>query len=193
MFKDLIVFPLRPMLAKNTLFLDRDGVLNHVVMRGEEISSPRCLEEFRIAEDIDALASTEVQENWNLVVISNQPDLSRRKIDMGLLNCFQQKLSARIPINAIYICPHDSSHGCDCRKPKCGLIKRFRDQYPMKKGQEFLIGDRHSDQQCAMNADIPFILRRRDYNQDLTGTSQYVINSLNEIDLFLRKGLAHEF
>ena len=33
---------------KNTLYLDRDGVLNEVVMRGEELSSPRLIDELNI-------------------------------------------------------------------------------------------------------------------------------------------------
>jgi D-glycero-D-manno-heptose 1,7-bisphosphate phosphatase len=186
-FKNPIVFIFRPILAQNTLFLDRDGVLNHVVIRGEEISSPRHIEEFKVTEDIDALASTEIKKNWNLVVISNQPDLSRGRIDIELLNCFQDELNKRIPINAIYICPHQSSHSCDCRKPGYGLIKKYRRDYPNLNGWELLVGDRYCDQQCAVNANIPFILRCRDYNQDLLDTSKYIINSLYEIHSFLRK------
>ena len=38
-------------LNKNNLFLDRDGVINDVVIRNGKISSPRSLEEFFFAKD----------------------------------------------------------------------------------------------------------------------------------------------
>jgi D-glycero-D-manno-heptose 1,7-bisphosphate phosphatase len=186
-FNNPIVYELRPSLVQNTLYLDRDGVLTQIVMRGEEISSPRSLEELRFSDDIEALAAEEITNNWNLVIISNQPDLSRGRIDLKLLDHIKDELNVRLSVNAIYICPHQSHHLCDCRKPKHGLIKKYRQDNPGLKGQELFIGDRPADQQCAANAQIPFILRRRQYNSDLLNKSKYVINSLYEIDPILRK------
>ena len=65
-----LIYRYRSMRAANTLFLDRDGVLNDEVIRGSEVSSPRCLEEVRIACDIDALGKPEIVENWRLVMVS---------------------------------------------------------------------------------------------------------------------------
>ena len=174
---------LRPLGSSNTLFLDRDGVLNEVVMREEEVSSPRDRGEFRICEDLVALAAPELQ-SWNLVVVTNQPDLSRGLIDEALLDDFHNSLAERIPINAFYICPHLSTYGCGCRKPARGLIDRFRQDHPVG-GFEIFIGDRESDQQCARNAQIPFALRKRSYNSGLEASSDLTLDTLWAVESVL--------
>jgi D-glycero-D-manno-heptose 1,7-bisphosphate phosphatase len=161
--KDPLIFSLRPLVSENTLFLDRDGVLNHAVMRGSEISSPRSLNEFRIAEDIDALATPEIVRYWNLVIVSNQPDISRGRIDIEFLKEIHKMLNRRIPLNEVYICPHQQLDGCLCRKPGIGLIQLFRHNHPNLKGKECMVGDRICDRDCAIKAGISFVLRKRPY------------------------------
>lgn len=160
--------------AANTLFLDRDGVLNHAVIRGATVSSPRRWEEFRLAEDIEALAASAIRERWNLVVITNQPDLSRGTMNEHLLQRFHDALAERIPLTAVYVCPHTASEGCLCRKPKTGLIGRFRREHPGLGGKELFVGDRGTDLQCAEEAGVPFVLRLRHYNRELRRVAQCI-------------------
>lgn len=181
------ILHLKPLTARNTLFLDRDGVLNHAIIRGNEISSPRCLEEFKVVSDIDALASPYIRENWNLVIITNQPDLNRGWIDMQLLKRFHDEITQHISLNAIYLCPHLRIDNCACRKPASGLIQCFREDHPHLDGREMLIGDGINDQRCAKAAKIPFVLRQRHYNRDLIEKSEFVIRDLKEIEKLVRK------
>lgn len=171
--KEPMVFSFRPVKATNTLFLDRDGVLNHAVLRKSEISSPRSLDEFKIADDIDALAVPEIVQHWNLVLVSNQPDLARGEIDLVFLKEIHEIISHRIPLNEVYICPHQQSDGCTCRKPRMGLIQRFRNNHPELNGKECMVGDRISDWNCALKAKIPFVLRKRPYSTKLTKLTAY--------------------
>ena len=176
--------------APGTIFLDRDGVLNHVVLRGTEISSPRSVEEFRVVEDIDALADHDIIAHWNLVVITNQADLSRGWINMQLLKHIHDRIGERISLNAVYICPHLSSDNCSCRKPRCGLIDRFRNDHPhLARGREYFVGDRKSDQACAEAARIPFVLRLWHYNQALLKTTQFVVETLGDLKGVLKNGV----
>ena len=85
MIKTPFVFRLKEPQASNTLYLDRDGVLNEAVIRGAEISSPRNLHELNICNDIDSLARPNIVENWNLVIITNQPDISRKLINLNFI------------------------------------------------------------------------------------------------------------
>ncbi len=180
-----LVFTFRPLTAANTLFLDRDGVLIHPVLRGLEVSSPRCLEEVRIADDIDALAATDITRHWNIVVVSNQPDLARGRINLKLVKGIHERISRRIPLNAVYICPHQQSDGCVCRKPRLGLIQRFRSDHPESGGKECMVGDRFSDRDCAQNAGIPFVLRKRPYNEELALSTVLVIDNLWDLRILL--------
>ncbi len=167
-------------MKKDTLFLDRDGVLNEVVMRGDEISSPRILSELVIADDINFLNQETVTSNWNLVVVSNQPDIARGTIDIAFVEAVLGKINEVIPLNAAYICPHQALDDCVCRKPKPGLIEQFRADHPEASGRQWMIGDRNVDFDCAAAAETPFILRKRPYNEGLAAKSKRVISNLGD-------------
>lgn len=178
---NLITFILRPLRSTNTLFLDRDGVLNHVLLRGSEISSPRSMEEFRIVDDIDALVDSDIIRDWNMVIVTNQPDISRNEIGIELLIAINDIIGDRIPINEVYICPHLKSDNCNCRKPKIGLIDAFRNNHPHLDGVECMVGDSTTDLNCAINANIPFILRKREYNSEVATVADHVVDDLYDI------------
>jgi len=136
MANEPIVFKFKNPEAPNTLYLDRDGVLNDVIIRGTEISSPRKLKEIKITNDLDIFEKPEILNKWNFVIISNQPDIERGLIDEKFLEEVNNRIRLRIQLNAAYICPHHKLDNCSCRKPKTGLIDRFRLDYPHIKGQE---------------------------------------------------------
>jgi len=182
-----LIFSFRPLKAANVLFLDRDGVLNQTVLRKSEVSSPRLLEEIKIAEDVSALAESEIVSHWNLVVISNQPDLARGTINIEFINAVNNLINQSVPLNAVYICPHQESDHCICRKPEAGLIQLFRRDHSHVKGKECLVGDRSNDRDCAIKAEIPFVLRKRSYNSNIESSIQYAIDDLKDLKHILRK------
>ena len=63
------------------LFLDRDGVINEVVFRNGEPSSPRKIEEF-IVEQSTINIINECSKEYLIFIVSNQPDVKRGKIDI---------------------------------------------------------------------------------------------------------------
>ena len=179
-----IVFRFKNPEAPNTLYLDRDGVLNEAVIRGSEISSPRNLKELKISSDIFALASPNIVRNWNLVIITNQPDISRGLINLTFVDEINNKIVSILPINVVFACPHQRKDACSCRKPKIGMIEQFRLDYPDIKGKELFVGDRKSDFECTQKAQIPFILRKRDYNTDLCDLAYLTIDDLSYFKSF---------
>jgi D-glycero-D-manno-heptose 1,7-bisphosphate phosphatase len=181
-----LVLKYKPLTKVNTLFLDRDGVLNRAVLRGSEVSSPRSRDELVLSEDISALAESPITDDWNLIIVSNQPDLTRGRIDLGLVEYINQSILDRIPLNASYICPHVAADGCGCRKPKTGLIDRFKKDFPQAVEKMVLVGDRDTDRGCAERAGMDFILRRREYNAQDKSSEKYSVVSLYELNLLLR-------
>jgi len=188
MLNEPLVFSFRPLTAENTLFLDRDGVLLHPVMRGDEVSAPRSIKEIQVEEDIDALAQPGITRNWNMIVVSNQPDLSRGRFGMEFMDEVHRRINERIPLNAAYICPHLQSENCNCRKPKIGLLERFHKDHPNRGGKKYLVGDRSSDYDCARKAGMQFVLRKRPYNSGLASETPLLINNLWELGDLLNIG-----
>jgi D-glycero-D-manno-heptose 1,7-bisphosphate phosphatase len=181
-----IVFRFKNPEAPNTLYLDRDGVLNDAVIRGAEISSPRNMKELKISNDIIALTSPNIVKNWNLVIVTNQPDISRGLIDLNFVDEINNKIIAILPINVVYACPHQREDACFCRKPKIGMLEQYRLDYPEINGNELFVGDRKSDLECAKRAQITFVLRKRDYNTDLYDLSDSTIDGLSSIENYAK-------
>lgn len=44
-----------------------------------------------------------------------------------------------------FICPHDTADGCNCRKPKTGLLEQAQNKYGLNFEDCYVIGDRWSD------------------------------------------------
>ena len=183
---EILIFQHRPLVKAKTLLLDRDGVLNKVITRGSEISSPRFRGELVLSDDISALAEPPIANDWNLIVVSNQPDLARGRIDLDLVKYINWSIMQHIPLNASYICPHVAADGCRCRKPKTGLIERFKKDFPQAVEKMVLVGDRDTDQECAKRAGVDFILRRQEYNIYMTNVNQ-ALESLLDLPTMLQR------
>ena len=138
------------------LILDRDGVLNKVVMRGEIKSSPRTLKELEMPDDHKKIKLILKEINLKIVVATNQPDLSRNLLDFQTHEQIIKKISQTydIPINNFLVCPHDDDANCNCRKPKPGMIIEALRKFKVKPNEAVMIGDSLKDLQAATSAKV---------------------------------------
>lgn len=148
----------------NTIYLDKDGVLNRAIRRNNKISSPRRNNEIEIKKDLTSIKQF-AKNKFNLVIISNQPDVSRKLINKKFLYYNLKLIKKHIPICSALICPHLKSMKCDCRKPKDELIRIFRGQFPNSTKKELFIGDQPTDQKCALNLKIKFIKVKNSFSK----------------------------
>ena len=140
---------------KPAAFFDRDGVLN---VDKHYICQPEDLTWIAGAQDAVALLN---RLDYYVFVVTNQSGVARgfyRSEQVEALHCFmQQQLHAvGAKIDAFYYCPHHPDHGgpCACRKPQPGMILQAMREYPVNRDRSFLIGDKQSDLQAAVNAGI---------------------------------------
>ena len=113
--------------AGKLIVLDRDGVINHD--SEQFIKSP---DEWRpIAGSLEAIARLN-HAGYRVVVATNQSGVGRGLFDMGTLNAIHDKMHRALAqvggrIDAVFYCPHTADTGCDCRKPKPGLLQGIGD------------------------------------------------------------------
>ena len=161
-----------PILIRNTksfyssnklIYLDRDGVLLEPVMRGNNVSSARCIDEIKICSDAAYFCEKLNSAGYSLIVISNQPDIGRGLIDLDFIYQTNKIISKNIDIDFYLYCPHQHFEECICRKPKPGMINYFRATFCPKPTREIMVGDRVIDYDCAVAADIEFFLKCQPY------------------------------
>lgn len=111
------------------IILDRDGVINYD--SDQFIKNP---EEWKpLPGSLEAIARL-TQAGYRVVVATNQSGVGRGLFDMPTLNAIHEKMHKACAhmggrIDAVFFCPHAADAGCNCRKPKSGMIHEIVERY----------------------------------------------------------------
>jgi D-glycero-D-manno-heptose 1,7-bisphosphate phosphatase len=134
---------------KKVVILDRDGVINQD--SNEYIKSPQ--EWIPINGSIEAIAKLS-HAGYQVIVATNQSGIARHLFNMGSLVQIHNKMYRLVEeagghIDGIFFCPHGPDDGCDCRKPKTGLLTDIADRLNISLEGVPMIGDSIRDLQAA--------------------------------------------
>jgi D-glycero-D-manno-heptose 1,7-bisphosphate phosphatase len=171
------------------VFLDRDGVLNRALVRNRKPYAPRSLGEFRLlpgtAEAVRELKSV----GFLIIVVTNQPDVGHGLTTPQTLAAMHARLSERLPVDAILVCPHRQDAGCACRKPKPGMIHQAETDWGINVRRSYLVGDRPTDIVAGRAAGLYTVFLDRGYAEPLLERPDATVGSLRQA---VRKILARE-
>jgi D-glycero-D-manno-heptose 1,7-bisphosphate phosphatase len=132
-------------MARRAVFLDRDGVLNRVLLRNGKPHPPRSIKEMTIPQGVGPALARLRGAGFLLIVLTNQPDIARGSLTWADLDAMHEHMSRLLPLDAFRVCDHDDSSGCPCRKPKPGLIIRAANDFGIDRTTSFMVGDRWRD------------------------------------------------
>ena len=129
--------------------LDRDGVINFD--SDVYIKSPA---EWRpIPGSIEAIARLK-QNGYRVAAATNQSGIGRGLFDMATLNAINDKMMEMVfrhggRIDALFFCPHTEVEGCNCRKPKTGMLEEIAARFHTELKGVPCVGDSLKDMQAA--------------------------------------------
>jgi D-glycero-D-manno-heptose 1,7-bisphosphate phosphatase len=127
------------------VFLDRDGVLNRCYARGGTTRPPADVGELEILPGVPGALARLHEAGFPLVVVTNQPDVARGRQSRAAVEAINARLRAALPLTDVLTCCHDGPDGCDCRKPKPGMLREAARRWGLDLARSFLVGDRWSD------------------------------------------------
>lgn len=127
------------------VFLDRDGVLNVAVVRDGKPYPPPGFQTVQLYPDAAAALARLKAAGFLLLVVTNQPDVSRGNQSRAVVEAQNAVIKAELPLDDIFVCWHDDRDNCACRKPKPGLLLEAAARYSIDFPASFLIGDRWRD------------------------------------------------
>ena len=138
------------------VFLDRDGVINRKLPEDRYVCNH---EEFELIPGVRAALSIFSRLGYLLVVVTNQRGIARGLMDENALDnvhdYMKLMLSEKdVSLDGLYYCPHDRDEGCQCRKPRPGMILQAARDLNIDLGSSFMIGDSDSDVEAAINAGV---------------------------------------
>ena len=140
---------------KKAVFLDRDGVINEVQFSGNLPIPPRTLDEVKIIDGVFEAIRLLKANNFLPIVITNQPDVARKKVSIETVTAINLHISELLGIKHIYTCMHDDSDLCNCRKPSSGLIEQSAAELEIDISKSFLVGDRWKDIAAGQEVGVP--------------------------------------
>jgi D-glycero-D-manno-heptose 1,7-bisphosphate phosphatase len=105
-----------------------------------------------------------------VVVVTNQSGVGRGYFPESLVHAVHERMIQQLAndqarIDAIYYCPHSGADGCDCRKPKPGMLERAAREHHLVLRRSFVIGDRYGDVQLAHRVGARGVLVRTGYGE----------------------------
>jgi histidinol-phosphate phosphatase family protein len=176
-------------MANRAVFLDRDGVLNerpvhhaYVTSSDELVVLPSVPRALRLLKDLGFL----------LIVVTNQRGIARGIMshkDLDAVNSgLAQKLAvAGVSLDAIYSCPHAEDEGCQCRKPRPGMLLRAAREWSLSLSDSYLVGDAPSDVEAGRAAGCTTVILTGNHGHSCEGEATYECSDLLEAALTISR------
>ena len=136
-------------LGNGLIILDRDGVINYdsaEFIKNEDEWQP-------IPGSLEAIGSL-TDAGFTLAIATNQSGIARGLFDQRALDAMHAKMLRLVHeagghISRIVICPHGPDDGCDCRKPKPGMLEQLAQHFDTSLAGVPVIGDALRDLEAA--------------------------------------------
>lgn len=142
-------------MKRKVLFLDRDGTLIE--------EPPDCqvdaLSKVRLVPGVIPALLRLRDAGFRFVMVTNQDGLGTAAFPTERFEeCHEHALalfrSQGIEFDAVFICPHTEADGCDCRKPRTGLLTRYLAATPLDLDACAVVGDRATDVELAQRMGV---------------------------------------
>lgn len=151
---------------KKIVLLDRDGVINKKPEKGNYIKKwedfkflPKAIEAIKLLND----------SGYKVFIISNQAGIARGEMSEKDLNLIHKNMKKELKrngakVDGIYYCPHGWDEGCNCRKPKSGMLFKASEEHLFDLTKAVFIGDDRRDKQAGDLAGCKTILLKKKQN-----------------------------
>lgn len=168
------------LMKQKAIFLDRDGVLNHAIIKQGKPYPPASLRELVIPHDVKSSLLLLKKRGFLLIGATNQPDVARGSTQKETVEAINQQLMNILPLTDIKTCFHDDNDGCACRKPSPGLLWQAAEEYSIDLTQSIMIGDRWKDIEAGINAGCKTIWINYHYQEKKPEHADFVANNMTE-------------
>lgn len=151
--------------SARAVFLDRDGVLAEAIVRADgKAYAPTRVADFRLVEGAAEQVQRLRDAGFLCIVFTNQPELANGLLRPADLDEMHRQLRAALPLDDVYVCPHDKSAGCRCHKPATGMLEDAAARWGIDLARSYVVGDRWRDVEASRAAGCYAVLIERSYS-----------------------------
>lgn len=150
------------MLRRPAVFLDRDGTI------AEEVGYLNHVSRFHIFPFAAPAIRRLNEAGLAVIVVSNQSGVARGYFPESLVLEVNRRMQRELSVvgarlDGVYYCSHGSADGCDCRKPKTGMIECAAREHNLDVTGSYVVGDRYGDMELAFRAGCKAVFVRTGY------------------------------
>lgn len=136
---------------RRAVFLDRDGTIC------EEVGYMNHISRLHIYPFAVAAVRRLNEAGFPVFVVTNQSGAGRGFFPESLIDEIHDRIRHDLAfsgarIDAFYACPHRTEEGCECRKPRTGMLERAAREHALTLPGSWVVGDRQADVDLAHNA-----------------------------------------
>jgi D-glycero-D-manno-heptose 1,7-bisphosphate phosphatase len=167
--------------GRKAVFLDRDGVIVVPEFREGRSFAPVRLQDYCFYPEVLAALSRLKAAGYVLVVVTNQPEVGRGLIAEEVLTEMHRRLHATFPVDLIKVCRHTAADGCNCRKPKPGMLLEAASEFGISLPDSYMIGDRATDVEAGRAAGCRTVFVDLGYTSELKpGRASFTVSSIGQ-------------
>jgi len=174
--------PPSPRPLRSAVFLDRDGVINRVLLRDGKPYPATNLAQFEILPGVSEGCRLLKNAGFYLIVATNQPDVGRGTLKQETVEAIHAEMCRRLPIDRVEV-SYDSggeNPPSEFRKPRPGMLLRAARELGIDLSRSFMVGDRWRDIDCGHAAGCRTILIDYGYTEELRHAPDHRVKSLRE-------------
>ncbi|PKL89411.1 MAG: D,D-heptose 1,7-bisphosphate phosphatase [Ignavibacteriae bacterium HGW-Ignavibacteriae-2] len=178
------------------VFFDRDDTLN---IDPGYLNDPS---EVKLFPGVpEGIANLKAVCDFKIVVVSNQSGITRGLVSNNTVDLIHNRINEILSefntsIDAFYYCPYhpdyDPPEKTICRKPSPYMIVQAAEELKLDLKKSYLVGDKYSDIECAINAGVKPILINYNQDKDLINllkkdgkTPNFVASNFNAVVNFI--------
>jgi len=162
------------------VFLDRDGVIVIPEFRDRRSFAPRRLADFRVYPDAAVSLQRLKSAGFLLAVVTNQPDVGNGLIPRSEVDAMHEILRRELSVDIVKACFHGGAEGCECRKPKPGMILEAASELGINLPRSYMVGDRKGDVEAGRAAGCTTIFIDLGYAEAAPEAPDHVVRSIAE-------------
>jgi histidinol-phosphate phosphatase family protein len=100
-----------------------------------------------------------------IFVVTNQAGIARGRLKLAKVEMALAELDRQLGdiLTGWQICPHDETGGCDCRKPRGGMIRELANLYMVDLAASTMVGDQEVDELAARDAGVGRFITAKEF------------------------------
>ncbi|MDZ8119671.1 D-glycero-alpha-D-manno-heptose-1,7-bisphosphate 7-phosphatase [Pontiella agarivorans] len=174
-------------MSRPCIFFDRDGIVNESPGPGYV----ECWEDFHLQPGFLASLKTVTAKGFPAVIVTNQQGVAKGLYSEAELNAMHDNMRAElraegVDVLDVFQCTHFADAGCECRKPKPGMILKAAEKHDLQLSGSWMIGDSEKDVEAGQAAGCRTV---RVCPMDVETKADFHVETMDDVAALLEKEL----